>query len=36
LAKKVIRISPPLVITPAEASAAGGVLHRACERLVGS
>ncbi|MFO0847640.1 MAG: aminotransferase class III-fold pyridoxal phosphate-dependent enzyme [Gemmataceae bacterium] len=35
LAKKVVRVSPPLVITPAEATTAAGILHRACERLAG-
>jgi 4-aminobutyrate aminotransferase-like enzyme len=33
LAKKVIRIAPPLVITPAEASAAVDLLDRAAETL---
>ena len=33
LAKKVVRISPPLVITPAEATAALNILHAACVSL---
>lgn len=33
LAKKVVRISPPLVITPAEATAAMGLLHNAAGRM---
>ena len=36
LAKKVIRISPPLVITPGEAREALTLLHDACTRLAGS
>jgi 4-aminobutyrate aminotransferase-like enzyme len=36
LAKKVIRVAPPLVITPAEAAAAGDLLDRACAGLADS
>jgi 4-aminobutyrate aminotransferase-like enzyme len=36
LSKKVIRVAPPLVITPAEAAAAGDLLDRACARLADS
>jgi acetylornithine/succinyldiaminopimelate/putrescine aminotransferase len=35
LSKKVIRIAPPLVITPAEASAALALLERSAARLAG-
>lgn len=35
LAKKVVRVSPPLVITPAEAVASLGILDRAAARLAG-
>ena len=34
LAKKVVRVSPPLVITPAEADASTALLRAACERLL--
>ena len=33
LSKKVVRIAPPLVITPAEVTATLGILHRAAERM---
>ncbi|MBY0458704.1 MAG: aminotransferase class III-fold pyridoxal phosphate-dependent enzyme, partial [Gemmataceae bacterium] len=35
LAKKVVRVSPPLVITPEEATAAVQLMHRCANRLVG-
>ncbi len=34
LAKKVVRVAPPLVITPDEAAAALALLHRAARRLL--
>ena len=36
LAKKVVRVSPPLVITPAEVEAAVGLVERAARRLLDS
>ncbi len=35
LSKKVVRVSPPLVITPAEAVTSLGILERAAARMVG-
>ena len=34
LAKKVVRVAPPLVITPDEAAASLALLHRAARRLL--
>ena len=34
LAKKVVRIAPPLVITPDEAAAALALMHRAARRML--
>ena len=33
LSKKVVRVAPPLVITPAEVTSTLGILHRAAERM---